>query len=199
MNVRVCRDCHEEYRPEIAVCADCGGVLEDRYDDEAFGRDRSAAPPAPTEPADPEDDVVVFGSDYAADVTPLADRLLAAGIEFRLRPRRASDGTAAAGLELRVRAADHERALEELSPLLASADLDPSLVGAVASDFDPAAGYRRCPACGHELTAGTGECPDCGLAVAASSDERPCGVCGEVLASAAKRCPNCGFSGGGAE
>lgn len=198
MHVRVCRDCHEEYRPEIVVCADCGGVLEDRYDDERFGL-QSAAPPAPPEPADPEDDIVVFGSDYAADVTPLADRLLAAGVEFRLRPRRAADGSASAGLELRVRAADHERALQELAPLLVSADLDPGLVGAVAGEFDPATGYRRCPACGHELTAGAGECPDCGLAVAASSAERPCGVCGQVLAPAEKRCPSCGFGGGGSE
>ena len=31
VHVRVCRDCGEEYRPEIAVCADCGGELEDVY------------------------------------------------------------------------------------------------------------------------------------------------------------------------
>lgn len=196
MHVRVCRECHEEYRPEIVVCADCGGVLEDRYDDEPFGLRSSAAPSAPQEPADPEDDTVVFGSDYAPDLKPLADRLLAAGIEFRLRPRRASDGTAGAGLELRVRAADHERALQELAPLLASPDLDPSLVGAVAGEFDPAAGYRRCPACGHELRAGVAECPDCGLAVGASSG-RACGVCGHALDPDDAKCPSCGFTGGG--
>ena len=33
MHVRVCVECGEEYRPEIAVCADCGGALEDRRDD----------------------------------------------------------------------------------------------------------------------------------------------------------------------
>jgi len=195
MHVRVCRDCHEEYRPEIAICADCGGVLEDRYEEEPFGQ-RPAVAPAPPEPADPEDDTVVFGSDYAPDLTPLADRLLAAGIEFRLRPRRASDGTAGAGLELRVRAADHERALQELAPLLAGPDVDPGLVGAVAGQFDPAQGYRRCPACGHDLRPGAEECPDCRLAVGASSDERTCGVCGQVLAPADKTCPSCGFGGG---
>ena len=31
-HVRVCRECGEEYRPEIVRCADCGGELEDRYD-----------------------------------------------------------------------------------------------------------------------------------------------------------------------
>jgi hypothetical protein len=195
MHVRVCRDCHEEYRPEIVVCADCGGVLEDRYDDEPLGRERPAAPPAP---ADLEYDTVVFGSDYAPDLRPLADRLLAAGIEFRVRPRRASDGTPGAGLELRVRAAAHARALQELAPLLASPDLDPSLVGAVAGEFDPAAGYRRCPACGHELRAGVEECPDCGLAVGASFEGRACGVCGQALAPDDARCPSCGFAGGGA-
>ena len=34
-HVRVCRDCGEEYRPEIVRCADCGGELEDRYEGEA--------------------------------------------------------------------------------------------------------------------------------------------------------------------
>ena len=33
-HVRVCRDCGEEYRPEIVRCADCGGELEDRYEGE---------------------------------------------------------------------------------------------------------------------------------------------------------------------
>lgn len=197
MHVRVCRDCHEEYRPEIVTCADCGGVLEDRYDDGPFGREGPAAKPAPPEPTDPEDDTVVFGSDYAPDLTPLADRLLAAGIDFRLRPRRASDGTGGAGLELRVRAAHHERALQELAPLLAGPDVDPSLVGSVAAGFDAAAGYRRCPACGHELGGGAEECPDCGLAVGASSEGRPCGVCGQPLSPGDERCPSCGFEGGG--
>jgi hypothetical protein len=197
MHVRVCRDCHEEYRPEIAVCADCGGALEDRYDDEPFAPQRPAAPPAPQEPADPEDDTVVFGTDYAPDLKPLADRLLAAGIEFRLRPRRGSDGTASTGLELRVRAADHERALRELAPLLAGPDVDPSLVGAVAGEFDEAAGYRRCPACGCDLGSGAEECPDCGLGVGGPSDGRPCGVCGRTLTPDDRRCPSCGFDVGG--
>ena len=31
MHVRVCVECGEEYRPEVAQCADCGGDLEDRH------------------------------------------------------------------------------------------------------------------------------------------------------------------------
>ena len=33
-HVRVCRECGEEYRPEVVRCADCGGELEDRFEGE---------------------------------------------------------------------------------------------------------------------------------------------------------------------
>ena len=41
-HVRVCRECGEEYRPEIVRCADCGGELEDHYDGQGVA---SPAPP----------------------------------------------------------------------------------------------------------------------------------------------------------
>ena len=34
VHIRVCRECGEEYRPHIVSCADCGGELEDVYEDE---------------------------------------------------------------------------------------------------------------------------------------------------------------------
>ena len=42
-HVRVCRECGEEYRPEVVRCADCGGELEDRFEGEEEGR----RPPGP--------------------------------------------------------------------------------------------------------------------------------------------------------
>jgi len=36
--VRVCRECGEEYRPDVLVCADCGGELEARRADEPLAR-----------------------------------------------------------------------------------------------------------------------------------------------------------------
>jgi hypothetical protein len=36
--VRVCRECGEEYRPDVLVCADCGGELETRRADEPLAR-----------------------------------------------------------------------------------------------------------------------------------------------------------------
>ena len=47
MNVRVCRDCGEEYRPEIAICADCGGELVSQWEDENGVRMVPAVPFAP--------------------------------------------------------------------------------------------------------------------------------------------------------
>ena len=46
-HVRVCRDCGEEYRPEVVRCADCGGVLEYRFEGEPEEEDVMARPPRP--------------------------------------------------------------------------------------------------------------------------------------------------------
>ena len=53
-HVRVCRECGEEYRPEIVRCADCGGELEDRYEGEGARPSptrRRRRPPRPSSPA----------------------------------------------------------------------------------------------------------------------------------------------------
>ena len=144
MHVRVCVECGEEYRPEIVACADCGGRLEDRHEDE----DRTALPaPEPhdggLEP-DAEFTESILHSEKAIDLTPEADRLVEAGIAFRLRPART------AGYRLLVAAPDRDRALALLG-LLADE-------GAQGSD-------GSCPACGTRLPAGVLECPECGLTV----------------------------------
>ncbi len=154
MHVRVCVDCGEEYRPGIAVCADCGGALEDR--DENGER-----PPAPFRGAEgdgaPEGDEDDEGSDedftevvhvkeQAKQLTGDADRLVEAGIPFRLRP--ATGG----GYQLLVRDEDSERALGVLG-LLAEP-------GAEAGGGD-----QRCPACDTPVAAGIADCPECGLAL----------------------------------
>lgn len=142
MHVRVCVECGEEYRPEIVACADCGGRLEDRYDD----GDRTVAPAAEGagSPSHPEAEFTetVLRGEKVTDLTPEADLLVEGGIPFRLRP--APEG----GYRLLVPAAERDRALAALGLL---------------ADGSPRS--ADCPACGTTVPAAADECPECGLAV----------------------------------
>ena len=140
MHVRVCVECGEEYRPEIVTCADCGGLLEDRHGDE----DETAAPPVEAAPAAAEEATLVesvLSAERASALTAGADRLMEAGIPFRLRP--AGGGH---GYHLLVAEGDRDRALNTLG---------------IAAD----AREGECPACGTPLRGGVAECSECGLAV----------------------------------
>lgn len=144
MHVRVCVECGEEYRPEIVVCADCGGQLEDRHDDGDRTVILPAAEPADTSPQrDAEFTESVLHAEKVTDLTSEADRLVEAGIAFRLRPARG------AGYRLLVTAPDRDRALAALGLL---------------ADDGASGAERSCPACDTRLPAGAVECPECGLA-----------------------------------
>ena len=151
MHVRVCVECGEEYRPEIAVCADCGGALEDR-------RDGAVAPTRAPDAADAGADdgaaeagftESVLHSDRATGLTAAADRLMAAGVVFRVRPAGTPDQPA--GYHILVGEAGRDRALAVLGL---------------------SAGERSgdCPACGTRVPAGAIDCPECGLAVGDEPD-----------------------------
>jgi RNA polymerase subunit RPABC4/transcription elongation factor Spt4 len=163
VHVRICRDCGEEYRPEIAVCADCGGTLEDRWGDED---DTQATVPRSPEPSAPDSPELtgfraVFVTHQAAVLVPLAERLREAAIEFFLHESAKDPPASAASFSLLVHDEDAGRALRELAPLLAGAD-ESDRFHAVESAFEAGA-YRSCPACSIELPAGADQCPECGL------------------------------------
>jgi hypothetical protein len=149
MHVRVCVDCGEEYRPEITACADCGGQLEDRHDD----GDRTVLPAAEPVESGPQTDAefteTILQANKATALTGEADRLVEAGIAFRLRPARG------AGYGLLVTAADHDRALAALGLL---------------ADEGARGAERSCPACGVAVLPGAADCPECGLAVGDEPD-----------------------------
>jgi hypothetical protein len=149
MHVRVCVECGEEYRPEITTCADCGGRLEDRHDD----ADRTVLPAADPVAGGPETEAefteTVLQAQKVKDLTGEADRLVEAGIAFRLRP------APGAGYRLLVAAADQDRALAALGLL---------------ADEAAGGGERSCPACGAGLQPGAADCPECGLAVGDQPD-----------------------------
>jgi ribosomal protein L32 len=187
VHVRVCPECGEEFRPEIAVCSDCGAALQDRWEDEgnADEGDAPIAPPAPVAAPDADGKYVpIHFSERAADLEPLAQRLGSAGVPFRVK-------AAVRSFVLLARDEDQDRVASLLADLVGSAP------HASTEDFDPASGYRRCPACGQALGAGAVECPECGLGIGSEADDATCPECGSPRPPGAA-CPSCG-AGGAAE
>jgi hypothetical protein len=167
MHVRVCRDCGEEYRPEVVRCADCGGELEDRFE----GQEEVAAPRPASEDAAPAPPHyrALFVTSRAADLVPMAERLRDAAIEYRLAE--ASERTEGApsryGLFVSEDTAAH--ALEALAGLVAHGAAEAAQ--GVDAGFDKEKGYLECPACGTQTSAGNTECPGCGLVLGAGEGE----------------------------
>jgi predicted amidophosphoribosyltransferase len=150
MHVRLCVDCGEEYRPEILVCADCGGALEDRFEEPKAAADTPPGPPPVSGPRR-----TVHSATDAAEIEPLARLLGQAGIPFAVRG-------AINAFDLIVQEADLDRAISVLRALLPPHDAEDA--------FDPERGYARCPACQADLAPGTPACPDCGLVVVSEPD-----------------------------
>jgi hypothetical protein len=187
VHVRVCRDCGEEYRPDIARCADCGGELEDVYED--AGAPRAHAPdPAAPETVDLSDHRPVFQTGRATDLVPLAERLKETGIAFHLVESGGDEG-GAARYSLVVRDDDVKRALEALADLVAP-HADGDEVHALETHYEAGRGYVKCPACGAPQGSGLAECAECGLTLGAmvptcpkcesplEEEGAPCTVCG---------------------
>ena len=185
VHVRVCKECGEEYRPDITSCADCGGELEDVFEDEG------APSPRRQEAAEPEildlsDHRAVFQTSRATDLVPLAERLKEAEIAFHLVEGGAAGAPASYSLmvpEVHVKAA-----LEALADLVA-----PHAEGevhALETHYEAGHGYRQCPACGAQQGSGQAECAECGLTLGPMvptcsrcdsplpEEGAPCSVCG---------------------
>src|SRR4029453_1547943 len=167
MHVRVCRECGEEYRPDIAVCADCGGELLDRHEDEQGRPLPGLDGAAPADPAEPAMLVRPLFSGSVASIKLLADALVVAGVPFHLVPesqlmRGRTDPTK---VVLGVTETDFERAQKVLAPFSGrNAELGLHEFAAVWTNDAPAADADvTCPACGAGATAGATACPECGL------------------------------------
>ena len=159
-HVRVCRDCGEEYRPEIVRCADCGGELEDRYPGDeprptgGAGRGRptpsSSAIACCSRPRGPPISCR-WRSGCARRRSSVGSRSSRAPRKARRRATRSSSPTAHA-----------KAALAAVTDLVAPHE-DAADVHAVETRFDPERGYVQCPACGTAPPPGAVECPECGL------------------------------------
>jgi hypothetical protein len=165
VNYRVCRDCGEEFRPEIAVCSDCGGELVDAYDGESgqvMVADAEAKSPAPVE--DLADLRPIFVGPQAALLVPLAEALQGEGIAFRMAEELTNPERGTASFSLLVHEADRARALAVLAPLLGDEGSAGRLVS-VESRFGESGRYSHCPACDFEVAPSAAECPECGLVI----------------------------------
>jgi predicted amidophosphoribosyltransferase len=153
MHVRVCPECEEEYRPEIATCADCGAALVDRAVDE---QGRPLAEPVVAEGE--QVTLVALYSGPAAALKPLAEALAAAGVAQRFVPIANQSG-----LTLAVAQEDGPRALAALTAFHGrGTELG---ISELAATFEGGheAHEHACPACGAAVPADASECPDCGL------------------------------------
>jgi RNA polymerase subunit RPABC4/transcription elongation factor Spt4 len=164
MHVRVCRECGEEYRPDIAVCADCGGELADHYEDErgqVIGTDGVPVAPARPTPGIPAH---ALFSGTAGALRLLADALVARGVPFQLVPEEKLGITRfePSRLVLVVPETESARALDALAEYrgrgteLGFTELATSWGG----DHE---GDAPCPACGGHVPHDATFCPDCGL------------------------------------
>ncbi len=165
MNYRVCRDCGEEFRPEIVVCSDCGGELTDAYDGESG---QVVVADAPVEPAASAEDLAdfrpIFVGPQAALMVPLADALQGEGVALRLAEELTDPERGTASFSLLVREVDRARALEILAPLLGEEGSGGRLA-AVEKHFGEGGRYTHCPACDFEVASSATECPECGLVI----------------------------------
>jgi hypothetical protein len=195
VHVRVCPDCGEEYRPEIVVCAECGSLLEDHWEEEGASDRRRVAPAARPEPEpELEDHRTLFVTSHAASLVPLAERLRDAAIAFHLRESRKDARAPTSSFSLLVRPEDAARALGALAGLL-DESVDPDRLEAVERAYDPARGYLSCPACSQTLAEAAGECPGCGLSLGAPTIH--CPRCRQPLGPDDPHCPACGPEAGG--
>jgi DNA-directed RNA polymerase subunit RPC12/RpoP len=185
-HVRVCRECGEEYRPEIILCADCGGELEDVYEDEGAPSPGRAAAAEP-ELIDLSDHRVLFQTHRAPDLVPLAERLREAKIAFHLVEKGVGEA-AAARFSLMVPEIDARAALETLADLVAP-HAEADSVQALETSYESGR-YVRCPACGAEQGSGLAECAECGLTLGPAVPT--CPRCESPVEEEGAPCPVCG-------
>lgn len=166
MHVRVCVDCGEEYRPDVQACADCGGRLEDRFEDAPRPRKEPEVKKTPA--IDLSGHTEVFVARQASHVLDAAEALREAGLSSRIVE--ATEGPEKQPtFRLFVRQEDAPQAVRALAPFHGF-EGDPDQLLAVDSGFEPGLGYAQCPACGSNVPAGAKECPECGLLLGAEED-----------------------------
>src|SRR5688572_30257222 len=91
---RYCPACGEEFRPDIAVCSDCGGALEDRYEGvtvvpEEAAEDSGAGVSEGLD-LDPSSFRPLYAAGSSAEADVIAQRLARAGIAYSVTAQSAA-------------------------------------------------------------------------------------------------------------
>ena len=169
-HVRVCRDCGEEYRPEIVRCADCGGELEDRYE---AGEERSRHA-APDRTADGRARRLSRPLRDPAGRRPRAAGRAAARGARRVPPRRAAGRREGAPPRYALLVHESGRRRRARGPRRprGPARGRGGDVHAVETRFDPERGYVQCPACGARRRPGRRSAPSAASASPAARRRR---------------------------
>lgn len=161
----MCPECEEEYRPDIAVCADCGADLVDAHPD--------GTPVAPQDALPVEAGVAARAlySGPAAGMRLLADALVAGEVPFQLVPEeRVGLRGEGARLILVVPEAEAARALDALEPFRGrGTELGFTELAASWGDGDEGI-EAPCPACGSDVPADASACPECGLELGGAAE-----------------------------
>jgi hypothetical protein len=152
MHTRYCPNCDDEFRPDIQRCSDCGGELEDRYDEDGDGGTREPEASEPSADAPPEEYRPVFGCMQSASLKEAAGSLAAAGIPFRATG-------CVTGFQLLVREGDQSVAAATLQGREGVLRVPDDSAPSIGAEGGP------CPACGASVPAAAPECPECGLVV----------------------------------
>jgi uncharacterized protein with PIN domain len=165
VDYRVCRDCGEEFRPEIERCSDCGGELVAAHEDDTGEMLMPAPEEASASTEDHADFRPIFVGAQAALLVPLAEALKGEGIAFRIAEELSDPERGTVTFGLLVREADRAAALRALAPLLGD-EASSGRLHAVETHFGESGSYSRCPACESEVALSATECPECGLVIA---------------------------------
>ncbi len=192
--VKICRECGEEYRLEAVRCADCGGeLLTQELDENGVAEPGGPAVPDQGEPTgELNEPRVVFETVHAADLVPLAEALREARIDYRLVEKRPNSDGVPVSFVLLVPGGDVDKALDALRRQLVP-QAEASEIHALDSHYQEGRGYVRCPACGAEQDPAAGECGECGLVLGPPEGSvAVCSRCGAPLPEPGATCSACG-------
>ncbi|MCI5142879.1 MAG: hypothetical protein D3909_14355 [Candidatus Electrothrix sp. ATG1] len=165
--LQYCQNCMEEYRADIATCADCHislisgkKMLEARQERKEGGRSMVISP---------DDDLVSIRKGPLVQMKDLQAMLKREGIPSLAvsEDSNCGQGSCATNLFVQVRREDLQDVMAILErDHIQSTGLEDHNLSTAGAVFDTAVEQATCPACGHSFSTTEASCPDCGLCFA---------------------------------
>jgi len=166
-DLNYCPQCRDEYRADIAVCADCGVALVSGRQLLAHQAQLHEQQRSRSLVMDPDEPLLTVRKGPVMQIKELQTFLLRRGLPSLAVKEGGACGCKGAELLLQVRASDQREVMaalaEEYRQSTGLEDHDTRYVGEV---FDAQAAETVCPACGCCFATSNAVCPDCGLCFA---------------------------------